>query len=236
MDEAKSKIKYSVGVACVSVIDGQYRVLMVSKRYSYAFNEFIHLKYTMDKNKLRELFSNMYLEDKVTILSKDFSRMYDRVWMAPSSRPSSYYTLKRGFESRWMTDSGEYLTKLVTETPVTRPVWEIPKGRKRKSESDVACAVREFQEETGMALPSYKLFTGRRSYSHSDGATTYINTYYIGLCKNPKLDLLTFRNHTQIDEISDIRWMTIEEIRAHDTVGNLPKFCKSIINYVKNRS
>lgn len=231
----QSKTRMSVGIACVALIDGVYKVLLISKRYSYAFNEFVHGKYTMNHHCLKRLFDGMYLEDKACILSRDFSRMYDRVWMEPNHRPPNYLSLKRVFESRWMSDGFVHLNKLITESHVSRPVWEIPKGRKRKAESDVACAVREFQEETGMGINSYKLYQGRRTYSHTDASITYINTYYIAFCKNPTLDLLSFRNRTQLDEISDIRWMSIEDIRTHDTSGNLPKFCKSIVGYVKNR-
>jgi 8-oxo-dGTP pyrophosphatase MutT (NUDIX family) len=30
------------------------------------------------------------------------------------------------------------------------PEWEFPKGRKNKDESDIECALREFEEETGI--------------------------------------------------------------------------------------
>lgn len=233
--EPSSKTKLSVGIACVAKIDGVYKILLISKRFSYAFNDFVHGKYTMNRDTLRRLFDGMYLEDKTCILSRDFSRMYDRVWMQPNHRPPSYLSLKRVFESRWSGDNYSYLEKLIIESKVSRPVWEIPKGRKRKGEPDVTCAVREFQEETGMSLPQYKLYQGRRTYSHTDASVTYINTYYIAFCKKPTLDLLTFRNRTQLDEISDIRWMSLEDIRTHDTSGNLPAFCRSIVSYVKNR-
>jgi len=232
---SEGKQKQSVGVACVAKTGGKYRILLISKRYSYAFNDFIHGKYTMNRDGLKRLFDGMYLEDKMCVLSGDFSRMYDRVWMAPSNRPSSYFALKKTFESRWSGDSMRYLERLVKSSHVARPIWEMPKGRKRRPESDVACAVREFHEETGMGLDSYHLFTGRRTYSHSDAGVVYINTYYIGFCPKPKMDLLSFHNQAQMDEVNDIRWMTIEEIRAHNTSPNLEAFCKSIINYTKNR-
>lgn len=52
------------------------------------------------------------------------------------------------------------LAKLIASIPVRWPTpeWGFPKGRRNIGESDIACATREFNEETGLNQLQYRIF------------------------------------------------------------------------------
>jgi 8-oxo-dGTP pyrophosphatase MutT (NUDIX family) len=108
---------------------------------------------------------------------------------------------------------GPSLQTLIEEstTAWTTPEWEFPKGRRNNREKDLGCALREFQEETGIPVCCLKVFenvspfeeiflgTNYKSYKHK-----YFLAQYIGpLQKN-----LT---NYQKTEVSGLAWMTLEE-------------------------
>jgi 8-oxo-dGTP pyrophosphatase MutT (NUDIX family) len=117
-------------------------------------------------------------------------------------------------------------------------VWEIPKGRKKnKAEADIHCAVREFYEETGFAKKSYQLFPNAiRSYSYIDDGTRYSNTYFLAFTRHSIEPRVNFALQDQVDEISDIRWMPVEELRRVDPTGRLETFTRPIFNFMKKHA
>ena len=89
--------------------------------------------------------------------------------------------------------------------------WEFPKGRRNYQEKDMDCALREFEEETGIShnkiqiveniMPFEEIFTGSnyKSYKHK---------YFVGIINNNTIPKNTF----QINEISEIRWVPIDHV------------------------
>ena len=90
------------------------------------------------------------------------------------------------------------------------PEWGFPKGRRNYQEKDLACALREFEEETGCSknslkliqnvLPIEELFTGSnyKSYKH---------LYYLATLKTFSTETPQF----QKSEVSNIEWLTFAE-------------------------
>jgi 8-oxo-dGTP pyrophosphatase MutT (NUDIX family) len=230
--------KYSIGLACMRYINGYPEILLVCKRYTYAFSEFVHGKYTMlfhsnyqkTKQDLIDLFSKMTVEEKVDILSLDFNKIWYKVWLN-GSKPPSYFYAKNKFESTFLVDGGVRLKKLLSKSTNSQKVWEIPKGRKKsKEESDIICAVREFKEETGIQKNQYKILPGIiRKFSHTDANITYTNTYYLAVMTHKIEPQISFITNEQISEIGDIRWMSMAMIRVIDTDGRLENFIKPLM-------
>jgi 8-oxo-dGTP pyrophosphatase MutT (NUDIX family) len=229
------KVKQSLGIACCRKNNNKLEVLLVCKRYTYSYNLFVHAKYNSNNNVgLIELFNGMTVDEKLDILSLNFVQIWYRVWLN-TPRNASYYMSKNKFETTFLPDNGARLKKLISKSVNSAKIWEIPKGRKRsKVESDLNCAIREFGEETNVHKKMYKLFpTAKRTYSFIDGGIRYINTYYIAHTKINIEPRINFGTQEQVDEICDIRWMSIEEIRMCDPTHRLEKFIRPIFNYVK---
>ena len=288
------KIKRSYGVAnCrYNLKTNRYEVLMVKKRYTYYYVDFVLGHYSKNNNtRLVFLFNNMTNEEKVDILSLDFGQIWYRIWLINpesiyshhdkrlnSDEYAKYVVCKKQFERSFLVDHGERLRNLINKSANTGTLWEIPKGRKSiPEERDVNCAVREFEEETGITPSHYKILfdiSPLRSVS-SNLKSKYIHNYYVAiecdsdnvnsLCGLGKLDLddvnlfnidarlgmemwrkrryhqkdaslkIQFTNDTQISEVIEMRWMTLEEIKIIKNPDNTYDMVKGIFKLLKKR-
>jgi 8-oxo-dGTP pyrophosphatase MutT (NUDIX family) len=89
------------------------------------------------------------------------------------------------------------------------PEWGFPKGRRNPYETELSCALREYEEETGYdkhilqllenVLPYEEIFIGSnyKSYTHK---------YYIAFS-----DTVCIKHKFQESEVSDMKWVTYEE-------------------------
>lgn len=208
----------SFGVACIKISDNApMRILLVRKRYTYAFAEFVAGKYhSGNDEKIITLLSGMTVEEKIDILSRNFHQLWYRVWL--SRRPKKHTTFlicKNKFENAFCMDDGARIRRLINRSAHSKPIWEIPKGRKKnKSESDITCAVREFAEETNIQKKSYRISDNAVRYAFTDAGVRYINTYYVAITRNDVIAQIRFSNDEQIGEVSDIGWFTYSEALA----------------------
>lgn len=220
--------KYSVGIALCKFNEEKQRIemVMVKKRCTYYFTLFILGSYRMGDNKrLLHLFSRMTPEEKLVVLTFNFETMWNHHWQTHNNNPKfnrkkiadfSFYTAKKNkFDKLIADDNGKRIRSLISISRNSSLIWEIPKGRKIfDHENDIECAVREFQEETGISKESYKIVPEIKPFktTERDGDTYYISTYYVAIpVKHIKLRI-DFDMLDQICEIIDIRWISSEEV------------------------
>ena len=120
----------------------------------------------------------------------------------------------------WISDGqGRYLISQRAENRPTYPLmWECVGGSVIAGEDSLAGALREAKEEVGAALKPEQgrlLFTRTRSVIG-------------GRAHNDIMDVWLFRHEGEIsladattDEVCQMRWMTVEEIRELDREGKL---------------
>lgn len=91
--------------------------------------------------------------------------------------------------------------------------WEFPKGRKMINETELMCALREFEEETGIAssqieiidnlVPIEEIFLGSNN-------KPYKHKYFVGfVSENNEFDMTQF----QKSEVSKLEWKTLTQCR-----------------------
>jgi 8-oxo-dGTP pyrophosphatase MutT (NUDIX family) len=226
------------GIACCryNSLSRSYEILLICKRFTYSFNAFLHGKYNSGNDaELIQLFSSMTLEEKLDILSLNFAQMWYRVWLHNMQRTTSYFFAKNKYENAFVADGGGRLRKLISKSTHADKIWEIPKGRKKnKAESNIQCAVREFHEETGIPKKGYKLFPWAKStHTYLDSGVRYSNTYYLAFTRCRIEPTINFNLQEQVGEVSDVRWMNINEIRQVDKLGRLEKVIRPIFNFIK---
>lgn len=236
------KERVSIGVACCrhNSTTGKYEILVILKRYSYAYNVFVHGNYNSNDNQaIIKLFNEMTVEEKLDILSLNFVQIWYRIWLDTIAHTTSYLTAKGKYESAFGSDGGVRLRSLVNKSTSAPRVWEIPKGRRKtKGEPEITCAVREFKEETGIGKNRYKLYTSaKRVSTYVDAGIKYTNIYYLAHVKNNNLmPRVNFARQEQINEISDIKWMDTDAMRYVDSTGRLAESAKHIIGFMKKRT
>jgi 8-oxo-dGTP pyrophosphatase MutT (NUDIX family) len=100
----------------------------------------------------------------------------------------------------------------------TSKKWSFPKGKKNEKESSIDCAIREFEEETGILLTNDDI-EKINFYFRTSHCVYYLLdlNYHIDIKKNTKYNY----------EISKVRYMTIEDIRKNQNILNydLKTFC-----------
>ena len=230
----------SYGVICCRINNTSNHVetLLISKRYTYEYFEFVQgKKFTIGKkiptNVIMSMLNKMTLDEKMDILSLNFDQMWYRIWLT-ENKHATYFQSKTKFEQIFLADDGEWLKSLISKSTNSDRIWEIPKGRKNKNEPDINCAVREFGEETNIEKKYYKIYPNlKRSYTFEDAGVIYTFTYFLAITRRvirPQVDL---KNMQQLIEINDIRWVDLNTIKILDTTGRLAPFLAPIFKMIK---
>jgi 8-oxo-dGTP pyrophosphatase MutT (NUDIX family) len=177
-----------------------------------SFAEFIRGKYDPDDTDyISVLVKNMTLKEQASIASESFETLWRQLW--GDDRMSADFAPSRDRFNQL--DRVKLMRDNLSE--YTEPEWGFPKGRRMRGESDLACAVREFAEETNIMRESYVVLKNIILEETFVGLNNiqYRHLYFVGLLKNPELINLNQRfTPMQRREISGIAWKTMAEAGA----------------------
>lgn len=151
-------ISYGILTFKECIITKEIKFLLIQRRDSIGYIDFIRGKY----NNLQEckiLVEEMTFHEKLKILVNDFDTLWDLLWINKQSKiyKRDYRTAKKKFtklDIQNMIKSGLFETKWIEQE------FCIPKGRKNNYENELACAIREFSEETSYYEKDIKLLRG----------------------------------------------------------------------------
>jgi 8-oxo-dGTP pyrophosphatase MutT (NUDIX family) len=198
---------------------GDCKYLMIRRKDSFGFIDFIRGKYnTCNINQIQNIVNEMSNSEKERLVNKNFDQLWREMW---GNCPSNYYkneeasscrkfeSLKNGIHvNHEVINLGGIITQSNTNWEETE--WEFPKGRKNNKEKDLECALREFEEETGISsddidiveniIPFEETFIGtnHKAYKHK---------YFLAYTKNVHIDL----NNFQKTEVSKLEWKNYDE-------------------------
>lgn len=132
----KSSFVQSYGVACVrkNPDTGCYEVLMIKKRYTYLFIEFVRGLYDPYKDHdLEYMFDQMTITEKSLIQSRNFNTIWNYCNGEPSksSERTKFNWAQRKYNTLVEREDG-ILLRLLSNTKNASLMWEIPKGRANK--------------------------------------------------------------------------------------------------------
>ena len=236
----------SFGVICFrlvyNTIQGCWipQYLMVQRKDSLSYVEFIRGKYTPDqKVYLMKLFSNMTNEERVNLASQDFDTLWKNLWQSETCKSyvreyneakCKFEMLRQGYIMKNLDNQVYYfdIDYIITNTECTidEPEWGFPKGRRNINEPDFNCAVREFKEETGIALrhinvlghikPVEEVFSGTNK-------VRYKHVYYIAVCFKPHAPLYNPNNKVQNREIKAVQWFDYDDAQKKINLYNIER-------------
>jgi 8-oxo-dGTP pyrophosphatase MutT (NUDIX family) len=211
---------------------------MVQRKDSLSYVEFIRGKYNIkSKSYIMDMFSMMTNEEREGILQKSFETLWQAMWCKNITDESKTFSkefkdaqekfelLKQGYFIK----SGDtvhffdicYILEN-TKSKHNETEWGFPKGRRNINEGDIACALREFREETGIPhkcihlcnnyiKPLEEVFSGTNNvrYKHVYYiAKMNLNNHY---AQHVSIDL---KNKQQCKEIRNICWFEYEEAQS----------------------
>jgi len=230
---------------------------MIKKRTTFSFVEFTLGRYKKgDIRQIVNLMNRMSSEEKLDIWSLDFGRMWYRIWLVdPDSiytsdslklskeRYEKYSKCKHYFCSNFLKDKGVLIRKLLSDSITTETLWELPKGRVAfPQEKHLNCAIREFEEETGISSSEYELLDSEPyTSSVQHGKVRYINYYYLCVLNsnsryhNPQSLKLNYNTPQQITEVIGMQWMDINKVNTIDSGEKITKLLKIMFKTLRKK-
>lgn len=211
--------------------------LLVKGRCSYEFLEFVSgNKAKKSLHIYKTLLSQMYVYELTCILSLNFDFMWHHAWLGTNRNKEMYIQQKQRFTEYWMDDNGKILTSLIKSiTPLTKNMRiEFPKGRmKNREETELVCACREVKEETGIDPSKYTIIPGLiKVVTFIQQNVRYIYKYFVGIMNIIEPVKLSLENLVQVSEISDIQWMSFDQICRIDKRRRLERIISPIFEYL----
>ena len=231
--------------------DNNLKYLMIRRKDSLGYVDFMRGKYNLNnKTYILNILNEMTRNERSNILSRNFNTLWNNLWGEYINNQyknekilahEKFRILKSG-----IIINNKYcnLESLINECNTTwdEPEWGFPKGRRNYMENDIKCALREFEEETGILKENIKLLGNLVPYEETfigSNYKSYKHTYYVAYINN---NLNQEQNNYQKSEVSKIEWKTcndaLHSIRDYNTERKaiLIKINKLISNYTINIS
>jgi 8-oxo-dGTP pyrophosphatase MutT (NUDIX family) len=221
--------------------------LMVSRKFSLGLVEFVRGRYDVsDTRTIINLFEQM-TPDEISLIRKND---YDDIlyYFLNRNNEEKEVVLNKTYEGRYSLEycdskikfnmlknpknypDNNILLDLSFYTKNVKPKWMksewgFPKGRReKKTEENLACACREFEEETGYKKTEYTILNKIEPIEEIMTGTNnvvYKHVYYLAL---DLVNCPTSSNHVNFTnqelkydkyEIGDIMWLTYDEAMTH---------------------
>lgn len=185
-------------------------VLMVRRKVSMCFMEFVRGKFeTGDKEYIHRLIENMTSQEQMLIVRNDFETLWSKLWGNSRDRNSAEFEIA---ESKF--NSIDKSTILCDTGSFNEAEWGFPKGRRSRGETDLQCAVREFNEETNIPEEAYKIIPNLEFTEVFTALNNirYKHIYFVACLKSSKfIDTSKKMTPMQSREISAVEWKTLKE-------------------------
>ena len=215
----------SYGIICYQYKNKELKYLLVRRKDSLSYVEFLRGKYNItDIKYLLKLFTNMTIYEREKIKKKDYNLLWLDVYLNNKYlEKNNYYTkgrikfeqLSKGIKIYNMDINIEYLLKN-TKSIYKEPEWFFPKGKRNLYEKDIICANREFIEETNYVYNDYNIIKNIDRFEEEhigSNNISYKTVYYLAeFLSTDKKAIIDKNNKYQKYEIGDIGWFKYEEI------------------------
>ena len=213
LSECKTPIT-SIGVIAFKYINKvDIKYLMVKRRHTFGFMEFMKCKFIYNKQYLLNIVSEMTLDERDKSVNCSYEEISREIWGRFQNISSYDPSCIKFNELRSGVNIGDEIVttqSLIDETTAvwSEPEWGFPKGKRDNNEKDMSAGLREFYEETGVRrqnlnimhniAPIEEVFIGSNFKSYK---TKY---FLANLIAEPDT---TFKS----TEIGGISWRSYEE-------------------------
>lgn len=223
----------SYGICAVKFVGEVPHYLLIRRRDSISYVEFMRGKYRLDNlDYIQLLLNGMTVEERSRLLSSSFDILWENLWNSQNTRQfrNEHEAAKRQFEM--LKNTGDIHGRLLYQyiesasTAWTEAEWGFPKGRRMVRESELACALREFGEETGMPASIVHVVVSEpalvEEYTGTNGIR-YKQCYFVGACASNSIAVQQPGNRVMSREVGDIAWLPFEEAYLKIRVTNPEK-------------
>lgn len=223
----------SFGICAVKQIENKHHYLLIQRRDSLGYVEFLRGKYKLDNpDYIMLLLNGMTSSERQRLLTTGFDKLWENLWNSQNTRQyrNEYEQAKKQFEL--LRTTGDVMGKLLhsyvaqASTDWPSPEWGFPKGRRSLHETELNCAIREFTEETGLHKTILHVCTGLDPYVEQYIGTngiTYKQVYYVAACKPDIEAVVQTANRVMTREVGNIGWFSYEDALSRIRTTNIEK-------------
>jgi len=220
---------------------GETEFLMMKRKNTYGYIDFIRGRYSVyNRDRLLNIFNEMTVHEKESIKNGTFNCLWVNMWedvarttyqkLEESGSEEKFRLLKNGV---LLTDGYISLEWLIdnSDSKWTDQEWDFPKGRRNINETDKVCAIREFEEETGLNRKNIDIIDNIHCFEEGFIGTnhkSYKNKFFLAHASNKWVPL----NNFQTSEVSGLCWKTLNQCLESIRPYNLEKK-QSITNIYK---
>ena len=222
----------SIGIIAFTKIENQIKYLLICRKDSLGYIDFLRGKYPLYNEKyIQTLIDEMTIKEKELLLQTNFKILWSKLWghfggmsyrNENQSAEEKFMHISRGIK---LEHRKEYsLDSLIqkSQTSWKAPEWGFPKGRRNHQETDISCAIREWEEETGFDRTSLTLIKNLCPFEEifmGSNFKTYKHKYYLAYISPEETPPKSY----QKSEVSARVWMTLDEALLHIRSYNLEK-------------
>ena len=155
-----------------------------------------------------------------------FDELWVHVWEGNTNNDQTFKIAKSKYLSL-QAKNKDFFQELFTSystTYLNEPEWGFPKGRRNMNEREIDCALREFEEETGINKHNIKLIENIIPYEEifiASNYKTYKHKYFIAEVDD---DIEYNLDNYQKAEVSKIKWFSLSDaiqiIRPYNSEKN----------------
>lgn len=212
----------SFGIICYKIENNELKYLMIQRKDSIAFMEFIRGKYEINNIEyIKQLLNNMAISERNMIINSKFEDIWNYVWQQTDINNKNNKEFINSKVKFTMLNDTNFLKNYITSIKgvFAEREYGFAKGRRKMRESDIDCAVREFYEETRIKnddiqilehiIPFEEIFFGTNGIM-------YKHVYYVAKLINEDLEVKVDENCIeQTREIRAVKWYNATEVIAH---------------------
>ena len=199
----------SYGIILYTISDQSIKYVMICRKHSIGYIEFIRGKYNLNFESVKKMFLLMSKEEVKYILNNDFDTIWQNVWKNTSNL-TKYLKEYNKSKNKFNIIINKYRNDLLKLNIIyDEPEWEFPKGRRLYNENNIKCAIREFKEETYIdnitinnnIVPIKEEFKGTNEKD-------YMNIFYLSINNinnninnniiNKEVSIISFLNYNDI--------------------------------------
>lgn len=240
----------SFGIICYRIKNNNVEYLMIQRKDSLSFMEFIRGRYKVtDEEYLLDLINNMTEGEKSMLLEGDFDKIWNYAWTQQNinntvKHTTEYCESKKKYMSIYSTNF--FMNNLKKDKYNNyEQEWGFPKGRRKLKESNTDCSIREFCEETRISKKDINILYNYNDFEEIFFGTNnilYKHVYYIGKIEkevNLQIDSKCLEQSREIralqwfnynDVLKKIKNINVERIELFKLVNKLIQKKEKIIN------
>lgn len=207
-------------ITCRQNATQSWEFLIICRKNSLGYIDFLRGKYPLyNVEYIQELINEMTIQEKNDIINYEFNYLWNQLWGEyvglqyrgeEKTAKEKFNQIKKGIVIAF---NKQYdLQTLVHDSPTKwhDPEWGFPKGRRNFGENDISCAIREFEEETGISKSDISILKNIMPYNEifiGSNYKSYLHRYYLALIKNTSICIDKF----QTTEVSNMKWVSFKQ-------------------------